>query len=106
MILLFRTGTIKKIIVSQGIENIEYAAFCGTKNLSEIIIPKSVKVIGAYAFANCFSLNDIKILNKDISIANYCTFENIETLTIHVPWKEGEKQDNWVKNNIQVDYAK
>lgn len=105
--------TIKKVVISSGIETIEWGSFVGTENLSEINIPNSVKYIGDYAFNYCTSLTEITIPGSVTYIGTEA-FKNIPSITIHIPWKEGEKPDGWNKNwastgsdcTITIDYAK
>ena len=116
--LMYVNDTIKKINISEGVERIdEYAAFAGIKNISEITIPKSVKKIGEDAFAHCEALKKVKMSDKieeigsgafyecicltEIAIPQsvitmgYQVFYGIPTITVSVPWKEGEKPDGW-----------
>lgn len=47
---------VEVIKVSDGIEIIGHGVFYGLKNLKKVILPKSLKKIGSYAFYNCISL--------------------------------------------------
>ena len=173
--------TIKKIIISNGIETIDQGAFAATKNLEEIVLPSTLLKLGIYSFYRCSSLARVTIPNNVTRIEkysfNYCTnlteitlsdsltsigdvafaccnlaemtipsnvtnignlaftgnrnltevtitgcvttmgnnvFSGILSITVHVPWKEGEKPEGWEDgwNNtdsnctITVDYAK
>ena len=51
--------TVKSIIVSDGIKNIEICAFYGCSNLTTILIPESVTEIDAAVFRHCSSLTVI-----------------------------------------------
>ena len=105
--------TIKKVVISSGIETIGSGSFVATKNLSEINIPNSVKYIESNAFNHCTSLTEISIPSSVTTMASD-VFGNIPSITVHVPWKEGEKPDGWNKNwastgsdcTITIDYAK
>lgn len=45
--------TLKSVVISEGVTEIESSAFDGCKNLKSVVIPKTVKVIGAGAFTRC-----------------------------------------------------
>jgi hypothetical protein len=129
-------STIKKVIISKGIEEINTYALIGTTKMSEVIIPNSVVSIGKLAFGGCKTLNKITLPDSiksigesafssctsltDVTIPESVTtmggwvFGYIPSITVHVPWKEGEKpegwDDKWNKTDngytITVDYAK
>lgn len=52
---------IKRVIIGNGIEEIQYAAFESCANLEEIIIPESVRVLGDNLFSFCLNLSSIKV---------------------------------------------
>ena len=177
-----KNTTIKKIIISDGIEVIEGGAFVATESLEEVVLPSSILTLGDYsflccpnlkkviipsnvtnigrsAFSNCFSLTEVVIPNsvesigrnafgscrglKKITIPDsvtniedfafsgcdelteitipasvtkmgYNVFDSIPSITVHVPWKKGEKPEGWSDTwnetgsnyTITVDYAK
>ena len=125
-----RNLTIKKIIVSEGIETIGYGAFTATENLKEIILPSTVLELGEYSLGGCVGLTEAIIPNSVIRIGGYtfvgCTSlteviipSSVTTMqrhvfnsntTVHVPWKEGEKPegwvDDWADSSVVIDYAK
>ena len=131
-----KNNTIKKIVISQGIEVIEGGPFAVTKNLEEVVLPSTLLQLGDYSFVACNSLVKVIIPNNVKSIGTQvfhkCTslteiiipdsvtttgsyvFSNTSSITVHVSWKEGEKpegwSDNWNSTNfdctITVDYAK
>lgn len=68
----------KKIIIDEGVETIDDEAFYGRNDIVEVIIPKSVEYINAYAFANCANLNNI-VIEGDVFIGEHA-FENCENL--------------------------
>ena len=57
----YNNGSIKKVIVSDGITSIGEYAFSGCGGLENIIIPDTITSIGAYAFKDCQSFTEIKI---------------------------------------------
>ena len=112
--------TIKKIIISEGIENIGDDAFVASVGLENIIIPNSVISIGKTAFWGCTELTSITIPNSVTSIGQnafwgcteltsitipnsvttmgYGVFENIPSITVNVPFKKGETPEGWNAN--------
>ena len=127
---------ITSVTISEGIEMIDECVFYASQGLTKITIPSSVTSIGIQAFGNCTSLTEITIPSSVTSIGD-ATFENctslteitipssvttmggvvfvgIPSITVHVPWKEGEKPEGWIDQwnetapdcTITVDYAK
>lgn len=54
-------GTLKKVIIQNGITEISFSAFFGCTNLTDITIPSSVTFINDAAFEVCNSLTSIQI---------------------------------------------
>ena len=158
----YRRGqdTITKVIISEGIEEIEAdafqfsdaleeviiadtvkeigeGAFSTCKNIAKVNIPKGIKVIRAATFTCCFSLEKITIPSNVTTIENNafasCTklqniiipsnvtsvgeaiFHGIPSITVNVPFKEGERPAGWNENwnatqenvsTITINYAK
>ena len=77
--------------------------------MNKIIIPSSVKIIETNVFSYCIALNEITIPSNVTTMGNQ-VFLYIPSITVHVPWKEGEKpegwDDNWAVGNVVIDYAK
>ena len=65
-------GTIKSVIIEEGVTSIGSRAFEYYSRLREISIPSSVKTIGDSAFVNCVSLKKIVIPNSVTSIGKTC----------------------------------
>ena len=88
-------------------------AFCASQGLTKITIPSSVTSIGDFAFSFCTSLTEITIPSSVTTMGGF-VFADIPLITVHVPWKEGEKPDGWDENwaktssdyTITIDYAK
>ena len=51
----FENYSFKSVIISEGVEEIDWFAFCGCKNLESVTIPKSVRKIGHSAFEGASS---------------------------------------------------
>ena len=105
--------TIKKVDISYGIENIGNKTFSGSQALETITIPQTVSNIGNNAFYGCKSLTEITIPSSVTTMGSN-VFSAIPSITVHVPWKEGEKPEGWADDwnstssecTITVDYAK
>ena len=55
------------IHIPEGVTHIEDGAFSHKINIRKIIMPKTLKSIGKYAFANCYDLVEV-IFNEGINI--------------------------------------
>lgn len=77
-------GSITKIIIPDGAEEINELAFADFNALEEIIIPDSVRKIGNYAFMNCSSLREAE-LPSSLEKFSTCIFTGceIENLVIN-----------------------
>ena len=126
--------TITKVVISEGIEEIDSCTFYDSQALEEIELPNTLKYIGDMAFYRCKALQNVTIPESVIEIGNYAFFSctsltNItipesvknmgiyvfdgDTIEINVPFKEGEEPvgwaDRWSKNysgDITVNYNK
>lgn len=54
-------GSIKQIVLSEGVESIDNSAFCELNNLSSVVISSTVAKIDDLAFWGCFSLESITV---------------------------------------------
>ena len=88
--------TITKIIVSEGIKEIEEYAFFGTANLTEVTLPNSLIKIGTYAFFSCSSLSNVTIPNSVRSIDGGAFYQCDKLTTINFLGTELE----WNNTNI------
>ena len=97
---------ITSVTISNGIETIGEYSFFASQALQNVVIPSSVKIIEQIAFGSCDSLTDI-VIPSSVTTMGYAVFGDI---TVHVPWKEGEKpegwDDHWADGNVVIDYAK
>ena len=69
--LAFFNCKFNEIILPVGLERIEYSAFAGCENLTEVRIPKTVKYIGSYAF-NTYSLQLSIYLPHEVEYVDRC----------------------------------
>ncbi len=101
------------IVIPDNITTIGNEAFDRCTNLSQITIPQSVENIGDYAFTQCTNLTNITIPENVISLGK-AVFMYIPSITVNVPFKEGEQPSGWDTNwnqtssdcTITVNYAK
>ena len=104
---------LRKVIIPSSLANIGVYVFADNNNLTEVTIPDSVTSIEVGAFSNCTNLTEITIPDSVTTMSSH-VFNGIPSITVHVPWKEGEKPDGWndrwnaTSSNctITVDYAK
>ena len=73
---------LQKVVLSDGIEEVDHFAFFNCSSLKEITIPSTVKVIGIQALAYCYDLESI-YYNGTIA-----EWESIEKKT---KWNDGSK---------------
>ena len=109
-------NTITEIIISQGIEILDDSAFFYTMALESVEIPDTVTTIGKCAFLSCGNLKSVTIPGKvrsigtrafsnialtEIDIPQSVTtmgtkvFAGIQSITVNVPFKEGETPEGW-----------
>ena len=73
-------GTLKNVVIPEGVTSIGNSAFSGNISIESIIFPDSVLSIGQYAFSNCKSLKNIQWPEGLQNIAQYA-FRGCEALT-------------------------
>lgn len=54
-------SSLKKVILEEGVQEIQYGAFRDCISLEEVVLPKSMLSIGSYAFSGCTKLFKINI---------------------------------------------
>ena len=104
---------LESITIPSNVITIEEDAFGLCKNLSNIIIPSSVTSIGDQAFSGCDNLLNITI-PASVTTMGSEVFGIIPSITVNVPFKEGEQPSGWDANwnqtnsdcTITVNYAK
>ena len=89
--------TIKKVIISEGIEIIGSDAFICSYGLEQITIPNSVTSIENYAFCRCIALTNITIPSS-VKTMGEGVFSSIPSITVNVPFKKGETPEGWNTN--------
>ena len=80
-----RRNDIKKIIIEDGVTNIEYGAFYACLGLKSVTIPNSVTTIGEYAFRSCIGLTSVAIPNSVTTIGKYAFSECSGLISITIP---------------------
>jgi len=68
-------GSLKNVIIKDGVTGIGYGAFSNCTGLKTIEIPDSVTSIGDYAFYECISLEKVIIPNKVTTIGDYAFYD-------------------------------
>ena len=104
---------LESITIPPTVKSIEGGVFWECENLSNIIIPSSVTSIGNEAFMACKNLSNI-IIPSSVTTMGSGVFSYIPSITVNVPFKEGEQPSGWDANwnqtnsdcTITVNYAK
>ncbi len=71
---LFEYSSVKRILLSDGIQSIGNSAFYGCEKLEEIHFGKSFEAFGELSFYNCLKLNKITLSPEN---ENYCLLDGI-----------------------------
>ena len=81
-----RRNNLTRINIPEGVEEIDYVAFCLCSSLEEIDLPSTLKNIGKLAFADMSKLNKISITAAIPPKAEEDSFQGIpENATLYVP---------------------
>ena len=81
----FMNSKVEKVVIAEGVTQIDSYTFYGCTELTSVTIPSSVVSIGDYAFRGCSSLADIAIPNGVVSIGNYAFSGCIGLNTVSLP---------------------
>lgn len=68
----------QNVVIEDGVTSIGDGAFMFCENLTEIVLPNSIKSIGAFAFKEC-NISEIVISDAVTTIGN-CSFQNCKML--------------------------
>lgn len=82
------------VIIKEGVEVIPYRTFYGCKNLRKVIMPNSVKRIGAWAFAYCTRLMHIKWSENIELIENLAFYYCMSLQQVTIPSKCKDIRDS------------
>lgn len=80
----FASSTFDKIILSEGVEEIQADAFTGNP-MKEIVFPKSLKTLGAYCFYGCRNLNRIDLSATQVQMIPKRAFSEVAAEEIKLP---------------------
>ena len=83
----FRNANFEKLLLPEGVEELGYMAFGGIYELTEVVIPASVKDIHDYTFNNCRQLEAVTFLG---SAPNVSFLEDDPDN----PYDDGDRSDN------------
>ena len=104
------TEKLKKVVLSNKIEEIPNYFFIGCHKLEEIIIPEGVKTIGKYVFDGCESLDEVTFPSTIETISKYA-FASGETDTeekhikINIKKSENSVEDYpWGAINAEIQW--
>ena len=76
------TARFTKLIVAEGTTEIPFATFLDCTKVEEVVLPKSVKIIGESAFKGCSSLRKINLENIEEIKAGGFVHTKIENLVL------------------------
>lgn len=76
--------TLERVVIPEGVVNIDSRTFENCKNLSSVELPESLRTIGNYAFYNCSSLEKIILPQKLTTLGNsiFSKCSNLREITI------------------------
>ena len=83
----YRSKTLEKVVLPEGLEKIENSVFLDCEKLKEINIPSTVTEIDYNAFNGCKSLKEIKI-PENIKKIGFAAFANSGIEEIYLPYVE------------------
>lgn len=116
-----------KVVIEDGVEEIEDSTFYGCESLKEVEFPSSLRIIGSWSFSNCTSLEEVILPDNlyEIEMAAFIDSTNIKEITIpssvrymghevfvdwtadqtiNVPFAENNLPRNWNSNwNARCD---
>ncbi len=78
-------GSIKKVIIGDGVTTIGEYAFNGCHSLTSVTIPNSVTTIGWYAFRDCSHLTSVTIPNSVTTIGGYAFIRCTSLTSVTIP---------------------
>ena len=84
---LFESSNIRIVKISEGVTTIGVCSFNSSEGLVAVFIPKSVKYIGSFAFANCTSLQRIYYGGSEED------------------WLDIDKDGDWDEGSVSYDIA-
>ena len=82
---VYNNSNVKKVVIEDGVTNIEDTAFWNCTSLTSITIPDSVTSIGYRAFLNCNSLTSITIPDGVTSIGSFAFYSCSSLTSITIP---------------------
>jgi len=84
---------VRKLVIGEGIEEIDSDAFKGCQDLCKVVLPDDLKKIGPRAFSGCTGLNSIVIPGRieEISYEAFCECKSLTSIVI----SNGVKTIGW-----------
>lgn len=80
----FAASTFDKIILSEGVEEIQADAFTGN-SVKEVVFPKSLKTLGEYCFYGCRNLSRVDLSDTQVQIIPKRAFSEVGAEEIKLP---------------------
>ena len=107
-------GSVNKINIEEGITSIPEEEFSGFSNVSEVILPNSMKTIEKEAFAYCRALRkivmqeNIETIGEDALWSGYYSYDYSKKIVYATVYTtENSYASTWAKqNDISVEYIK
>lgn len=99
-------GRIEKVIIPDDITitSIAKKAFFGAKNLSEVILPNTVKTIGEWAFASCSSLTKFRVDGRpEFSQGCFLNDDSLEYILVE-DGEDFKELLSTVTNKLEAEY--
>lgn len=90
---LMAKTNLERVLLPEGIENIDFALFAHDTALKDIIIPASVRTIRQIAFIECSQLQSVLILNGTAKIDHYAFMKCPKLSKVYLPLSVQEIDD-------------
>ena len=100
-------NTPAKYVIPEGIKEISFMAFQGSKDLEELTVPDGLINIGSDAFSGCSKLRDI-FLPASVTEIGFEAFKYARELVIHAPagsYAQQYAEDNGKAEQLQELYS-
>ena len=93
-------SNIKKIRLAKDFEEMDIAMFSGMKNLEEVVLPSSLKIVSEQAFQNCIKLS--KVTFGGVNTIGHFSFDNCGFKNITLPSGMKLLYSNAFSNNTSL----
>ena len=83
-------SNLNSVVISEGVESVNYMAFGYCSNLTSVSIPESVTTLGGNVFRSCRSLTEVVIPDSVQLMGSYCFYFCSGLTRVHLPEKLSE----------------